>query len=91
MSSRIQYEFKSQIMSVQLREWFCFGVTLKNFIVFLGEAQPQKSRLFERGTSEFSDFGRASLRKTRPFTKLDCPEHAESYTKLKINSYHSVP
>ena len=40
-------------------------MTLKNFVVFLGEAQPQKSRLFERGTSEFRDFDVASLRKTR--------------------------
>ncbi len=38
---------------------------MKNFVVFLGEAQPQKSRLSERGTSEFRDFGGVSLRKTR--------------------------
>ncbi len=38
---------------------------MKNFVVFLGEAQLLKSRLSERGTSEFRDFGGASLRKTR--------------------------
>ncbi len=43
-------------------------MTLKNFVVFLGEAQPKKSRLSERGTSEFRDFGEASLRKTRNYS-----------------------
>ncbi len=59
----------------QIRQSLNLG--LKNFVVFLGEAQPKKSRLFERGTSEFRDFGGVSLEKqeiihqngkTRPFT-----------------------
>ncbi len=52
-------------MLMKVGKWSCFGVTLNKFVVFLGDAKPQKSRLFERGTSEFRDFGGASLRKTR--------------------------
>ncbi len=55
-------------ISIQCGKWSCFGVTLKNFVVFLGEAQPKKSRLSERGTSEFRDFCVASLRKTRNYS-----------------------
>ncbi len=57
--------FLYYLISIKRGKWSCFGVTLNNFVVFLGEAKPQKSRLFERGTSEFRDFGVVSLRKTR--------------------------
>ncbi len=74
------------LVSINRGQWSCFGVTLNNFVVFLGAAKPQKSRLFERGTSEFRDFGVASLRKTRnysperktrPFTSLYSHKYAE--------------
>ncbi len=62
---------------------------MKNFVVFLGEAQPQKSRLFERGTSEFCDFGGASLRKTRNFSpeRKNKTIYQPSLIYNRLNSY----
>ncbi len=60
-------------------------MTLKNFVVFLGEAQPQKSRLSERGTSEFRDFGGASLRKTRNYS----PERKNKTIYSPYYSYYA--
>ncbi len=63
-------------------------MTLKNFVVFLGEAQPQKSRLFERGTSEFRDFGGASL--DALVKSLDFEPVRTTYTIYTPHYYNNI-
>ena len=66
-------------------------MTLNDFVVFLGEAQPQKSRLSERGTSEFRDFGEASLRKTRNYSlERKNKTNYQPYNINTLNSYDSI-
>ncbi len=54
-----------QVVSIQRGKWSLFGSDFEEFRIFSWRSAAKKSRLSERGTSEFRDFGVASLGETR--------------------------
>jgi len=58
-----------------------FELYLESFVDFQGEAQPEKSHLFERGTSEFAILAERTVENKKLFVS------SEKMSPCMLNSY----